>query len=346
MISLAALAWASDFQYRAALPGYHYSFPRDHFEHPDFRTEWWYYTGNLRSSDGKRFGFELVFFRQGQRRGEPVENRSAWRIDDAYLAHLALTDIDDKRFYRDERLNRAGPGVAGASFEKRRVWNGNWSAQWNRDIQMLEATSEEFRFHLRLDPVKPLVIHGLNGLSQKAEGAGKASHYVSFPRLTVAGDVELKGVRHTVSGIAWMDHEWFTHQLDASQVGWDWFSIQLDDGRELMLFQLRSQAGGIDPYSSGTYVDTRGAAHHLTTQEFSLEPARYWVSEKTKARYPVSWRIRVPSLALSIQCDAMLDIQELTGGNNYWEGAVRYSGSVGGVGYLEMTGYDKPVRMD
>ncbi len=345
VMALGAVAWGVDFPYREALPGYRYSFPRDHFEHPDFRTEWWYYTGNLRTSDGKRFGFELVFFRQGQRR-EPVENRSVWRIDDAYLAHLALTDIDGKRFYPHERLNRAGPGVAGASFEKRRVWNGNWSALWSGDRQTLEATSEEFRFHFQIEPAKPLVIHGSDGVSQKAEGAGKASHYISFPRLTVAGELELEGARYVVSGTAWMDHEWFTHQLDASQVGWDWFSIQLDDGRELMLFQLRTKTGGIDPYSSGTYVDRQGVAHHLTVRDFSLEPGRYWVSEKTKARYPVSWRIRVPSLGLSLQCDATVDSQELTGATNYWEGAVRYSGSASGVGYLEMTGYDKPVRMD
>jgi predicted secreted hydrolase len=344
-LTLAAMAWAVDFPYRPALPGYHYSFPRDHFEHPDFRTEWWYYTGNLHSSDGKRFGFELVFFRQGLRR-ESIANRSAWRIDDAYLAHLALTDIDGQRFYPQERLNRAGPGVAGASFEKRRVWNGNWSAQWSEDRQTLDAIAEEFRFHLQLEPVKPLVIHGGNGVSQKAESAGKASHYISFPRLTVAGDLQLEGVRYTVSGTSWMDHEWFTQQLDPSQVGWDWFSIQLDDGRELMLLQLRTKAGTIDPYSSGTYVDKQGAAHHLTAREFSLEPGRYWASAKTKARYPVSWRVRVPSLALNLQCEARLDSQELTGATNYWEGAVRYSGSVTGAGYLEMTGYDKPVRLD
>jgi predicted secreted hydrolase len=345
----ALLAASTDFHYRVALPGYHYTFPRDHFEHPDFRTEWWYYTGNLRSADGKRFGFELVFFRQGQRR-EPVENRSAWRIDDVYLAHLALTDIDGKRFFAHERLNRAGPGVAGASFEKRRVWNGNWSVQWTQDQQTLEATAEEFRFHLQLDPIKPAVIHGAGGVSQKADGPGKASHYVSFPRLSVLGEVHLEGARHRVSGTAWMDHEWFTHQLEASQVGWDWFSIQLDDGRELMLFQLRTKTGSIDPYSSGTYLDTRGSARHLSASEFSLEPARYWVSPKTKARYPVSWRIRVPSLGLDLTCDALLDAQELVARDatapSYWEGAVRYSGSARGVGYLEMTGYDKPVRLD
>lgn len=349
ILALVSALLAADFQYRPALPGYRYSFPRDHFEHPEFRTEWWYYTGNLRSVEGKRFGFELVFFRQGQRR-EVQGNSSAWRIDDLYLAHAALTDIDGKRFFPHSRLNRAGPGVAGASFEKKRVWNGNWSAQWRDNRQTLDATTDEFRIQLQLDPAKPPVIHGQNGVSQKAEGAGKASHYVSFSRLNVTGEVRISGASHTVSGTAWMDHEWFTHQLEASQIGWDWFSIQLDDGRDLMLFQLRTKTGLIDPHSSGTYVDSRGVARHLTSREFALEPARYWVSPKTKARYPVSWRIRVPSLALDLACDAALDGQELPGHDagspTYWEGAVRYTGSAAGLGYLEMTGYDKPVRFE
>jgi predicted secreted hydrolase len=290
-----------------------------------------------------------VFFRQGRRR-EPAENPSAWRVDDVYLAHLALTDIDGGKFYPQERLNRAGPGLAGASFEKRRVWNGNWSAQWSEDRQTLEAIAPEFRFRLSLEAAKPPVIHGENGVSQKAEGVGKASHYVSFPRLQVSGSVELDGTKSNVTGTAWMDHEWFTHQLDASQVGWDWFSVQLEDGRDLMLFELRGKTGAIDPNSSGTYIDERGVGHHLTAQEFSLTTERYWVSPRTKARYPVRWRILVPSLKVSLECDAALDSQELvaadTAGPSYWEGAVRYSGSAAGAGYLEMTGYDKPVRLD
>lgn len=348
-LAVAGLAASAGFPYREALPGYRYAFPRDHFEHPDFRTEWWYYTGNLRDPAGKRFGFELVFFRQG-RRSLPVENRSAWRVDDLYLAHLALTDIDGGRFYSEERLNRAGPGLAGASFERQRVWNGNWSAQWDGERQTLDAVGSAFRFHLALAPATPPVIHGIGGVSQKAAGAGKASHYVSFPKLEAAGSVELGNARYSVTGTAWMDHEWFTHQLDASQVGWDWFSVQLDDGRELMLFELRTKSGAIDANSSGTYIDARGAAHHLTAAAFSLRPERYWISPKTKTRYPVSWRIAVPSLALNLRCDAALDGQELAaagaGGPAYWEGAVRYSGSAGGVGYLEMTGYDKPVHLE
>ena len=172
--------------YREVAPGYHYQFPRDHFEHPDFRTEWWYYTGNVHTAEGERFGFELVFFRQGERRG-PSDNPSAWRVDDLYLAHLALTDIHGRRFFYRRRLNRAGPGIAGASFARRRIWNGNWSAAWDGDRQTLEAVADDIRFTLQLTPRKPAVIHGENGVSRKAAGAGKASYYVSFPRLAVEG---------------------------------------------------------------------------------------------------------------------------------------------------------------
>src|SRR5690348_15058544 len=146
--------------FRLAVRRYRYAFPRDHFEHPDFRTEWWYYTGNLSDSQGQRFGFELVFFRQAERRG-PSAHRSRWRIDDVYLAHLALTDIGGQRFYDHQRLNRAGPGVAGARLAQRRVWNGNWSAHWEGAHQVLEATADEFRFRLQLDAVKPPVVHGI-----------------------------------------------------------------------------------------------------------------------------------------------------------------------------------------
>ena len=335
--------------YRQALPGYRYEFPRDHFAHPDFRTEWWYYTGNLRDSGGKRFGFELVFFRQAQRRGATL-NHSAWRVDDLYLAHLALTDIDGKRFHDHQRLNRAGPGIAGADSARRRIWNGNWSSQWDGDRQMLDAVAQEFHLRLRLNPLKPAVIHGTNGVSQKASGEGQASHYVSFSRLEVTGQLWLNGTFHEVRGTAWMDHEWFTHQLAGNQVGWDWFSIQLDNGSELMLFELRRKDGVIDPFSSGTFIDREGRAHHLTQSAFSLTPGAQWKSPRTGAAYPVRWQIRVPALGIALEARAQLDRQELipagNGGPAYWEGAVTYSGSSTGVGYLEMTGYDKPMRLE
>jgi predicted secreted hydrolase len=344
-LAFALLFLAAMLDYRVALPGYRYQFPRDHFSHPEFRTEWWYYTGNLRARDGHRYGFELVFFRQGQERNAQ-DNPSAWRVDDLYLAHLALTDVDGRRFRSFQRLNRAGPGIAGISFGDGRIWNGNWRVRWDKttDMQTLSAVADGVNFTLLLAPRKPPVIHGENGVSQKAEGAGKASHYVSFPRLAVEG--RLNGV--AVTGSAWMDHEWFTEELDAAQQGWDWFSVQLENGTELMLFDLRRTDGSIDPYSAGTFIARDGRATHLKRADFELQPLEYWTSPKTGARYPVKWRISVPGMAVAVECAAVLPDQELVSeddiGPTYWEGAVTYAGSSRGVGYLEMTGYGKPVR--
>jgi predicted secreted hydrolase len=331
--------------YRQALPGHHYEFPRDHFEHADFRTEWWYYTGNVHAADGHRYGFELVFFRQGEHKSET--NPSVWRVDDLYLAHLALTDIDGQRFRYYKRLNRSGPGIAGARGDQARVWNGNWEARWDlpSGTQTLNAVAEDIRFTLRLKPRTAPVIHGENGVSQKAAGAGKASYYVSFPLMDVSGT--LNGV--TVSGSAWMDHEWFTHQLEADQQGWDWFSAQLDSGAGLMLFQLRHPDGTVDPFSAGTYIAPNGQATHLKRADFQLQPLAWWKSSKTGGRYPIRWRIIVPSLHLELECSAALDNQELVAEDestpSYWEGAVSYAGASRGVGYLEMTGYNRAMKL-
>jgi predicted secreted hydrolase len=332
-----ALGAEPDFRWREAVPGYRFEFPRDYFDHPDYRTEWWYYTGNVETMRGTRYGFELVFFRQGQRRSPNPSNRSVWRIDDLYLAHAAVTDVNGRRFKYEERLNRAGPDIAGVDADTRHIWNGNWSVQFSNDYQMLNVFAEEFHFSLKLLPLKPPVINGVNGVSQKAEGRGKASYYVSLSRLSVMGTIGIDS-QQTVKGTAWMDHEWFTHQLDGGQAGWDWFSVQLDNNTELMLFQLRRKDGSIDPYSSGTYVDAAGKARHLEARDFRLIPLEKWT------RYPVHWRLEVPSLHVQLDCRAAVDAQELKGGTNYWEGAVNYSGSARGVGYLEMTGYDKPVE--
>ncbi len=343
ILSLLLLPWAAAggtgrSAYRAALPGYKYQFPRDHFEHQDFRTEWWYFTGNVTGAKGERFGFELVFFRHGnpQAGDAPLAAKSSWSVHDYYLAHAALTDVKGKRFWYDERLNRPGPGLAGASFEKRRIWNGNWSVTWRGEVQELESISENFRFHLLLSPQKPFVIHGENGVSQKGDGPGRASHYVSFPLLAVSGSVD----GQAVTGRAWMDHEWFTEELAPEQSGWDWFSIQLDNQTELMLFDLRRKDGSADPHSSGTFIDAEGVAHHLRHEDFTLEPLARW------GRYPTAWRIRVPSLQIDIRSNAVMQDQELhgkQGGPTYWEGAVDYTGTHTGVGYVEMTGYEGAI---
>jgi predicted secreted hydrolase len=338
---MATLPLASaDFQYREALPGYHYQFPRDHFEHEDFRTEWWYYTGNVQDQQGKRFGFELVFFRQGAKPG--TGNPSTWAVENLYLAHAAVTDPSGKKFLFDERLNRKGPGIAGASAADSRVWNGNWQVKWTGEKQVLDALGSGYSFHFDLTPLKPLVIHGEDGISRKAEGKGRASHYVSFPRLAASGTIQIGRETHTVSGTAWMDHEWFSQSLSADQAGWDWFSIQLENKTELMLFRLRRKDGTIDPNASGTFIDAAGKPRHLSRADFTLEPGAKW------GKYPIEWRVKVPTLGIDITAKAVLPNQAIAAKNagpKYWEGAVDYSGSHAGVGYLEMTGYEGAVSL-
>ena len=338
-------------QYRLALPGYHYEFPRDHFNHPDFQTEWWYYTGNVHSADGHRFGFELTFFRLGVERS--TWNDSPWDVRDLYLAHLALSDLNAGRFYQNERTNRAGPGIAGASEAEHRVWNGNWQIQWHGDDQELQVGDERFTLDFTLHSAKPPVIHGEGGVSQKGDGPGRASHYISLTRLLTGGEIEINGSKYAVAGTTWMDHEFFTSQLTADQVGWDWLSVQLDDNTELMLFHIRRKDGSIDPHSSGTFVAPNGQTLHLNVQDFGLEPSgSNWASPASHAVYPLHWKISVPKLNIDLDATTRLAGQELTGKTNviptYWEGAIQLTGRkeakpITGVGYLEMTGYDRPL---
>jgi len=349
---LLAIFPSADVPYRLAVPGYRYEFPRDFFAHPEFQTEWWYTTGNVKSTDGRAFGFELTFFRQAVSRNEL--KRGAWDVRDIYLAHLALSDLDGGRFYHSERVNRSGPGIAGVDPSNGKVWNGNWFAAWKNDgTQHLTAQSDDFQFDFTLKPEKTPVIHGENGVSQKAEGAGRASYYFSQTRLATTGSIVLQGKQFAVSGLSWTDHEFFTHQLGADQTGWDWFSIQLEDKTELMLFILRRKDGSIDPFSAGTYVDVSGKSVHLRATEFSLQPqGSTWKSPATGATYPIQWSVSVPKLGLALGAKTKLAQQEITGNTkfapSYWEGAMEFSGTRGktttnGVGYLEMTGYDHPL---
>jgi predicted secreted hydrolase len=341
-------------QYRVAEPGYRYEFPRDYFNHPDFQTEWWYYTGNVKDASGHEFGFELTFFREALTR--EAQKVSDWAAPDVYMAHLALSDLSGHQFYHRERLNRAGPGIAGVDAETGRVWNGNWQIQWSGDTQNLQAVSDTFSLRFAMKSQKPPVIHGIDGVSQKSAGEGHASHYISLTRLAVNGEIGLNGKSFGVTGAAWMDHEFFTQQLNAEQTGWDWFSLQLDDNTELMLFRIRLKDGSIDPYSSGTYIDANGKATHLTNGDFTLQPMgdETYASERTHAVYPIRWRITVLPLKMRFEITTPLKSQELSGNTSlspsYWEGAIRIDGTrdasaIAGVGYLEMTGYDRPVQI-
>jgi predicted secreted hydrolase len=351
ILLLAAIANGADDSYRLALPNYRFEFPRDHFNHPDFRTEWWYYTGNLRTAEGRRFGFELTFFRQGANIAK-IKNESVWDVHDVWMAHLALSDINGGQFLHAERLNRSGPGIAGADFEQARVWNGNWQAQWMLDTQKLEAVADHFSFELLLKSEKPPVIHGMDGVSQKAEGRGKASHYISLTRLDTTGGIILNGKQFSVEGTSWMDHEFFSHQLEGDQIGWDWFSLQLSDHSELMLFRLRRRGGSFDPFSAGTFVDPQGHTRHLAAGDFTMTPGKTWTSPANGGSYPEEWTIEVPSISFKAAIHTPMAQQELTSGSrsgtSYWEGAIdvdatRLGHPLTGVGYLEMTGYAGPI---
>ena len=338
-------------QFKPALPGYRYEFPRDYFNHPDFQTEWWYYTGNLQTAEGRTFGFELTFFREGVTRD--AAKNSKWDVRDVYLAHFAVSDLDGKKFFHAERTNRSGPGIAGADAALGKVWNGNWSVVWSDGKENLTALTERFAISLSLRPQKRPVIQGQNGVSQKSAGEGRASHYFSETRLGASGSLRIDSKQYEVTGLAWMDHEFFTEQLAPEQAGWDWLSIQLNDNTELMLFHIRRKDGSIDPYSAGTFVDQQGHARHLTSADFQIEPAgEIWNSPETHATYPIRWNIRVPSLGIALSASTPLSSQELVSTSrvvpSYWEGAIFLSGSkngapLGGSGYLEMTGYDHPV---
>jgi predicted secreted hydrolase len=335
--------------YRLALPGYHYEFPRDHFDHPDYQTEWWYYTGNLKSADGHRFGFELTFFRQGIARDA---DQSKWHLHDLYMAHLALSDVSGRRFYHDERINRAGPGIAGIDQSTGTIWNGNWQAHLTEARQTLQGLGENFEIQLNLTPAKPPVIHGRDGISQKAAGEGHASHYISFSRLLTSGSIKLNGSSYKVEGTSWMDHEFFSESVDTNERGWDWLSLQLDDNTEVMLYRLRHKDGSVDPYSSGSYIDAQGHCLFLASTDFTLTPTgKTWISNQTRGTYPIQWHVAIPKLRLEMDIATPLASQELPGGfgPSYWEGAIdisgqRGSGALRGVGYLEMTGYAAAQR--
>jgi predicted secreted hydrolase len=347
LLLLATCATAQD--YKIAEPGYTFAFPRDYFDHQDYQTEWWYYTGNVTAADGHRFGFELTFFRQGVSR---AESSRPWFVHDLWMAHIALSDLTGGHFYSEERLNRAGPGVAGVDAETGLVWNGNWQAHIAERREELRGVADKFGLALQLSPVKQPVIQGQNGVSQKAEGAGHASHYFSLTRLLTTGSIALDGKTYQVEGASWIDHEFFSGSMAANETGWDWLSVQLADGTELMLYRLRHKDGSIDPYSSGSYVDARGKSQFLSSSDFEMKPAPdNWTSPSTGATYPVRWHVSVPRLKMELDVTTPLKSQELAGrfGTSYWEGAIDVAGArdqspLRGVGYLEMTGYAEPGK--
>jgi predicted secreted hydrolase len=330
-----------------AKPGYHYTFPADYGAHERSRNEWWYYTGNVRDSSGHRFGFEETIFRYGVQ--HPIANASHWDIDDLYFAHFALTDVDGRRFVSFDRTGRAALDGAGAQAGDERAWVGDWRiARLPSGDHMLAATAPNAMLRLRLQPLVHATVHGRDGVSRKGSCSTCASHYYSFTRMRASGTLSAGGRSFAVDGLAWNDHEWGSDELAPGVAGWDWFSMQLNGGTDIMLYRLRHSDGTSVPQSSGTIVARDGSASHLNASDFQIESTGSWTSPRDGAVYPSGWIVTVPPARARLTISPLLDDQELTTARStrvsYWEGACAIAGTMGGkrvqgYGYTELTGY-------
>ncbi|MHB1398495.1 MAG: lipocalin-like domain-containing protein [Trichloromonadaceae bacterium] len=330
--------------YARALAPRPFVFPADHGPHPEFKTEWWYYTGNLAAADGRRFGYQLTFFRIALT-PQPIPRASAWGVNQLTMAHFAVTDAEGKRFVSAERFARNALGLAGAQAAPFRVWLEDWQASGPQQTfpMRLQAATDQVALDFTLEAGKPLVLQGERGLSRKSAEAGNASYYYSLTRLPTRGTLRLGDEEFQLVGHSWLDREWSTSALAPDQTGWDWFALQLDDGHELMYYQLRRQDGSADPASAGVWVRPDGSSQGLGQGDLTLESTKTWTSPRG-GRYPAGWRLRVAQEDLDLAIEPLLADQELDVTIRYWEGAVKISGQrngqpVSGYGYVELTGY-------
>ena len=326
-----------------------WSFPHDHGAHPDYRTEWWYFTGNLRADQGRNYGYQLTFFRRGIA-PSPKNPATSWSLRDIYPAHFALSDIGRADFRFTEQVSRTGPGLAGALTGEMKVWSLRWSARMAAGKIFLNARMEDAALNLELAARKPPVLHGVNGLSKKGPQEGNASYYYSLTDLATTGILRSaqSGADVPVTGTSWFDHEFGSNQLARDQVGWDWFGVHLTDGRDIMLYFLRKKDGSLEAASAGTLVEKTGQSRQLRLADIQLEVLATWKSPKSGARYPSRWRVRVPAAGLDLTMAVLIADQELdTSGSTgvvYYEGALGGRGKSAGravncEGYVEMTGY-------
>ncbi|MDI6853457.1 MAG: lipocalin-like domain-containing protein [Deltaproteobacteria bacterium] len=341
------MAPAASSGFKTAQPGRAFQFPRDHGAHPDFKTEWWYYSGHLKAKSGETFGYQLTFFRVALARSDP-EAKSAWAAPTIYFAHLALSDINGQKFIFREKAQRGALGLAGAEAGRLKVWVGDWQAEMRQEVHHLAATTDAVSLNLELAPLKPPVLHGQHGYSRKAAAAEVASHYYSITRLATKGQLAIDGKTLEVEGTSWLDREFSSGQMAPHHTGWDWFALQLADGTDIMLYLMRLKDGGLDPASSGTLIDPQGRAQHLNLSDFSIKSTRTWKSPHSGATYPSGWDITLPEHGFHLSLTPTLPDQELrTGGSAnliYWEGQVGIKGSkqgqpLAGQGYVELTGY-------
>lgn len=327
-----------------------YRLPVDHGPHFEYQTEWWYYTGHLRSEE-RRFGFQLTFFRRGLSPGPPPTSGDL-ATNQIYFAHFAVTDVEAGEHHFTERWSRGAAGLAGARGSPYSVWLEDWRVEAvseTGDVVRLVAQDGPILLELELASRKPLVRHGERGLSPKSDEPGNASHYVGYTRLGVTGHLATDGPAVPVTGEAWFDHEWSTSALGPQAVGWDWFSLQLDDETELLYFQIRRDDGSIEAASGGTLVARDGATGRLAPSQVSLDVLDRWISPASGATYPSRWRLAVPEESLELVIEPEVADQEMRTSFVYWEGAVRVSGTRGprrvlGRGYVELTGYARTMQ--
>lgn len=354
VVSLAAAAGDESEGYLQVTGPCELEFPRDHGAHPGHRTEWWYYTGNLESEDGQPYGFQLTLFRSqlapGTVTAQTAGQSSAWRTNQVYFGHLAISDIDAGRHWQAENIARGALGLAGAAYDGHvtHIFLHDWSIRIQAGSHQLVARTPDFSIELTAKPIKPLVLHGNKGYTKRGTSAGRASCYYSFTRLNTVGTLTIDQRVIPVRGQSWMDHEFSTAQLEPGIIGWDWFSLQISNRSDIMFFLLRTDSGDIHPASSGTFVDASGKSSHLERSQLEVTVLESWKSPTTGATYPSRWRMIIPSLNLDLDIISRLADQEMktkqTTGVTYWEGSVGIAGRsgnvrVGGGGYVELTGY-------
>ena len=337
-----------------------FQFPRDHLAHQAYKTEWWYLSGNLsanslnESGSTHKFAYQFTLFRFALRPEKSSSENSAWRSSNIYMAHIALTDLNHHKFYQQERFSRDALSLAGAEKKEDgslQFWLNDWQLKSLAADDLfpltLDINNDKFALQLQLETVKPMVLQGEQGLSQKS--SKHASYYYSYTRLASKGNITIEDKVFKVSGNSWFDREWSTSSLGEDQQGWDWFALHLDDGSDLMLYQMRKKDGSADIYSSGILVDSQGHSQVLPASDFHLQVIEYWQSPVSSIRYPIKWSISIPGKNIKLMVSTQNKQQEWSkaGGFsfNYWEGSVDVKGiknqqPVSGSGYLEMTGYD------
>ncbi len=331
-----------DSGFKRALEPIQFQFPQDHGAHPDFATEWWYFTGNLKSDQGANYGYQLTLFRVGLKPGQPM-NDSDWRSHQLYMGHMAISDIQNRKHLSAERFSREAAGLAGAENNPIKVWLGPWSIKGSSDQLFpleLKAETDEMAMDLTLSSgTKPRVLQGEQGLSRKGSAPGNASYYYSYTRLPTQGTLRLGDETVKSTGNSWFDREWSSSALAADQAGWDWLALQLDDGRDLMFYQMRDKQGQPQQFSQGILVNTNGQKQALSLDNTRLQANRFWKSDDG-IEYPVSWQLSIPELDIALSIYAAFDNQLMNHTVRYWEGAVEVSGSHTGKGYLELSGYN------